>query len=157
MPYEGSDMNKRFSLLLVLVLPLLWGIGPWDRLPGGVLNGTAVSVAVEDWSFVSQARHCEVETRPEYPHSVTVNCWHVQGQLYIGCMNCDGKVWSSYLSQGKAVRVRIGQRIFPVSMDRVIDDEEMARSWQARWKKMGRAGPVPESPGHYWLYRVSSR
>ncbi|MBT3426630.1 MAG: hypothetical protein HOL98_14155 [Gammaproteobacteria bacterium] len=150
-------MNKRFILLLLPLLPLLWGVGPWDRLPGGILNGRSVSSPVNDWSFVSEAGYCEVETRPEYPHSVTVNCWHVEGQLYIGCMNCDGKVWSGYLSRGDIARVRIGERIFPVSMQRVIDDEEIARAWLARWEKMGRAEPAPQWPEHYWLYQVNSR
>ncbi len=150
-------MNKHFIVLLLMLLPLLGGVGPWDRVPGGVLNGGVVSRPVDDWSFVSEARYCEVETRPEYPHSVTVNCWHVAGQLYIGCMNCDGKVWSRYLSQGHSARVRIGQQIFPVSMRRVTDDKEMAQAWLARWKKMGRAEPAPKWPDHYWLYQVNSR
>jgi hypothetical protein len=72
-------------------------------------------------------------------------------------MNCEGKVWSRYLSKGNIARVRVGERVFPVSMQRVTDDEEMARAWLARWEKMSRDEPAPKWPEHYWLYQVNSR
>lgn len=142
---------------MVCLWVLLTGLGPWERTPGGKLLGEEQTKPVSDWSFVQTVSNCAVETRPQYPHSVTVNCWDLKGQLYIGCMNCAEKVWSRYLAEEPHVRVRVGQAIYPVHFEAVLDDEEMALAWQARWKKMARPDPAPGVPDHYRLFRVSSR
>ena len=64
---------------LIMVAALLMGVGPLDRLPGARLVGHVVDAPVASWRFVEKAGQCELETRPEYPHSVTVNCWHLDG------------------------------------------------------------------------------
>lgn len=133
------------------------GIGPFDRLPGARLVGIVEEEPVTDWRFVEQAGQCQLETRPQYPHSVTVNCWHLEGQLYIGCMNCQGKAWSHYIVQAPIARVKIASRVYPVALDRAADPSEMALSWAARRQQLGRDLPVRSVPSHYWLYRVTSR
>lgn len=145
------------SIALVLVWTLLTGLGPWERTPGGKLLGEIQTRPVSDWSFVQQVPNCAVETRPQYPHSVTVNCWDLSGQLYIGCMNCAEKIWSRYLMENPLVRVRVEETIYPVLFEQVVDDGEMNAAWQARWQKMGRPSPAPAAPEHYVLYRVTSR
>ena len=124
----------------MIVAALLMGIGPFDRLPGARLVGGLVDGPIASWRFVEKAGQCQLETRPQYPHSVTVNCWHLDGQLYIGCMNCQGKVWSHYVAQTKLARVKIASLVYPVTLERITDPEE-----------------VGKAPEHYWLYRVSSR
>jgi len=145
------------SIGLMIVAALLMGIGPFDRLPGARLVGGVVDGPIASWRFVEKAGQCQLETRPQYPHSVTVNCWHLDGQLYIGCMNCQGKVWSHYVAQTKLARVKIASLVYPVILERITDSKEMALSWAARWDQLGRARPVGKAPEHYWLYRVSSR
>ena len=151
----NARMIKRLGF--VLLVPFLTGLGPWERTPGGKLLGQVHTEQVSDWSFVSDAKRCAVETRPQFPHSVTVNCWSLDGQLYIGCMNCQGKTWSRYLLAEPNVRVRVLDRIYPVVFTRVKDQEEMLEAWRARWMAMQRPEPVPEVPGHYYLFSVSSR
>ena len=99
---------------LMVAAALLMGIGPFDRLPGARLVGGLVDGPIASWRFVEKAGQCQLETRPQYPHSVTVNCWHLDGQLYIGCMNCQGKVWSHYVAQTKLARVKIASLVYPV-------------------------------------------
>ena len=142
---------------VLLVVPFLTGLGPWERTPGGKLLGQVNAEQVSDWSFVSDAKRCAVETRPQFPHSVTVNCWSMGGQLYIGCMNCQGKIWSRYLLEEPNVRVRVLDTIYPVVFTRVNDQEEMLAAWRARWMTMQRPEPVPKVPGHYYLFSVTSR
>lgn len=142
---------------LVASLGLIMGLGPFERMPGGRILGPEISTPVAHWRFVSAARQCALEVRPSYPHSVTVNCWHLDGQLYIGCMACEGKTWSRYVQEVPMARVKILDAIYPVAMQRVSKVEEVAAAWEARWLNMGRELPAPAVPGGYWLYRVTSR
>ena len=141
----------------MIVAALLMGIGPFDRLPGARLVGGLVDGPIASWRFVEKAGQCQLETRPQYPHSVTVNCWHLDGQLYIGCMRCQGKVWSRYVVETKLARVKIASQVYRVTLERTTDPQEMTLSWAARWDQLGRARPVGSVPEHYWLYRVTSR
>ena len=145
------------SIGLMIVAALLMGIGPFDRLPGARLVGGLVDGPIASWRFVEKAGQCQLETRPQYPHSVTVNCWHLDGQLYIGCMRCQGKVWSRYVVETKLARVKIASQVYRVTLERTTDPQEMTLSWAARWDQLGRARPVGSVPEHYWLYRVTSR
>lgn len=140
-----------------MVAGLLMGIGPFERLPGGRLVGSVIEAPILTWRFVEGAGPCQLETRPQYPHSVTVNCWHVDGQLYVGCMNCQGKVWSHYVDQIPLARLKIGSEIYPVILKRTLDPQEMALSWATRADQLGRVRQVATVPAHYWLYRVTSR
>lgn len=143
--------------LVLLSLGLMMGLGPFERLPGGKVTGPVVGTPVDDWQFVEHAGRCALEVRPEYPHSVTVNCWHSQGRLFIGCMACEGKVWSSYISDNPAARVRISGSVYPVALQRVESEVEMLDAWSARWSHLKREPPLPQVPEGYWLYRVVSR
>ena len=142
---------------LIVVATLLMGMGPLDRLPGARLVGPVVDGPIDSWRFVEKAGQCQLETRPQYPHSVTVNCWHLDGQLYIGCMRCQGKVWSRYVVETKLARVKIASQVYRVTLERTTDPQEMTFSWAARWDQLGRARPVGSVPEDYWLYRVTSR
>ena len=152
----AHDLIGRSAGLFV-VATLLMGMGPLDRLPGARLVGPVVDGSVDSWRFVEKAGQCQLETRPQYPHSVTVNCWHLDGQLYIGCMRCQGKVWSRYAVETKLARVKIASQVYRVTLERTTDPQEMTLSWAARWDQLGRARPVGSVPEHYWLYRVTSR
>ena len=141
----------------VLIWIHLTAIGPFERLPGGRLAGPIQEQAITDWRFVSSAGRCAVEVRPLYPHSVTVNCWHDDGQLYVGCMRCEGKVWSDYIKRWPDARIMIAGNIYPVRFARVMPSAEAVQSWHARWLALGRSLPVEPVPDHYWLFRVASR
>lgn len=149
--------TSRLKLVLALSLPLILGVGPCDRMPGGVLNGPAAGAPVEDWSvFKEDLGLCTIESRPEFPHSVTVACWHQGADLYVGCMSCEGKMWSGYISNDPRARIKIGDTVYPVNMNRIADRREMQGPWEARLAARGRdtSAPIPES---WWLWRLTSR
>lgn len=144
--------------LLALALPLVLGVGPCSRMPGGVLNGPVVGEPVGDWSSLEeQLGLCAIESRAVLPHSVTVACWNQGTDLYVGCMSCEGKMWSTYVSSNPQARIKIGDAVYAVSMNRITDPERMHGPWQARWEMFGREGEVPEIPETYWLWRLTSR
>ena len=47
---------------VLLVVPFPTGLGPWERTLGGKLLGQVNAEPVSDWSFVSDAKRCGVET-----------------------------------------------------------------------------------------------
>lgn len=143
--------------LIALALPLLVGVGPCERMPGGVLNGAVVGEPVADWSKNEDLGLCALESRPEFPHSVTVACWQWNKDLYVGCMSCDGKIWSNYVSNDPRARIKIGDKVYPVKMNRIVDKDAMQQPWQARWEMRDGEGPAPSIPEPYWLYRLTSR
>jgi hypothetical protein len=143
------------SLALFLSLALL-GFGPCWRIPGGRLSGEEVTQEVKDWSFSDAFPHCQVEVRPADPYSINANCYSAAGTLYLGCMNCSGKRWPSFVAADPQARVRFGDRIYPVRATRVTDAAELEAAWRARGRKYGAAGAAAP-PADYWVFRLESR
>lgn len=144
------------TVLLTVAPIVVLGIGPWDRIPGGILAGEKVNKPIEDWSFVADHNRCALEVRPEYPHSITVNCWNVGKQLYIGCRRCESKQWSSIILQNPQARVKIGDKVYPVLAKRIESKADMTIPWETLWKKYGKKEPVDPVPEGYWLFQFSS-
>ena len=155
---------RTLRTLIVISLPVLMGIGPctggprWlERTPGGVLAGEVVSGEVTDFSFVADTGLCKLETRPAFPHSIVVNCFNDGETLYVGCMSCEGKVWSKYVASDPRARILIDDKIYAVTMNRVTDRADMQIPWVSRWQKSRGNSDAPPIPEGYWLYRLSSR
>lgn len=158
-------MNSRLIRTLVVVsLPVLLGIGPctggprWlERIPGGALTGNVVAGPVDDFSFVAEAGLCALETRPTFPHSITVNCFTDGPELYVGCMGCEDKVWSTYIANDARARIKVGDDIYAVTMNRLTDETAMQGPWVNRWRKTRGNDDVPPIPDGYWLYHLTTR
>lgn len=149
--------HAHFKALLALLTPVLLGIGPCGPIPGGALEGKAHETIVKDFRFVSNVENCVLEVDPSNPHSVTVNCWSVGKQLYIGCKDCEGKTWSTRLKQTNFARIKIGEELYRVKASRLSDEGAIARAWQIRWSKY-EEDPIPKPvPEGYWLYHLGSK
>ena len=156
-------MKNKLSMLVLLVLPILLGFGSCssgprflERIPGGVLDGEVVGSVVEDWGFVADAGLCDLETRPNFPHSIKLNCFNDGPKLYIGCMNCDGKLWSSYVASDPRGRIRIKTKIYPVNLRLLDPGPEMNAGWNSRLAKVRPGKPVLGIPDGYWMYHLTS-
>ena len=151
---------KHWRVWLVLILPVLVGFGPCTSgprflqiIPGGVLNGTKVDAPMTSWASVPEQGVCALETRPAFPHSLTVFCFRNDDKLYVGCRACADKVWSGYVAQDNRARIRIEDKIYPVSMNR-IEGDSLVSTWA---EVRGSAEGVPEMPAGLWLYELTSR
>jgi hypothetical protein len=107
------ERSRRFRpLALCLAVAVLGGCGgPMLVFPGGELSGEVVAEPVEDWSFVND-RFVDLETRPEDPYSVELNYFVREGQLYI--VPAVGRTWFDHIRADPHVRVRFGDRIYPL-------------------------------------------
>ncbi|HIG40821.1 MAG: hypothetical protein ABGY96_04005 [bacterium] len=153
--------NRRWRVIVVLLIPVLVGFGPcttgprWlQQMPGGVVNGEAVSGNIGDWSFVADAGLCALETRLDFPHSITVYCFNEGPKLYVGCMGCEGKVWSRYVTNDNRARIKIADKVYPVTMNRIDDQDELKVLWNMRQSGRETSRPLPQS---YWLFELTSR
>jgi hypothetical protein len=156
-------MKKKLGILIILVLPILFGFGSCssgprflERIPGGVLDGKVVGEEVNNWSFVAEAGLCDLETRVNFPHSVKLNCFNDGPELYIGCMSCEGKLWSSYISNDPRGRIRVEGNVYPVSFRRLEAGAEMDSAWRSRLAKLRPGQPVSAIPDGYWMYHLKS-
>ena len=152
-----------------VVIAIIAGAGVWatqcpcSRISGAWLQGETATDPVEDWSFANEAGLCYIEVPGVIPHSVTLNCMSASSQLYLSCSRCDGKRWSTTAVESGAGRIRIGERVYPVTMTRVTDPAELDVAWAARAAKTaarrGQAGNavVPPRPDHWWSFRLQSR
>ena len=147
---------SRLRAIVVLCIPVIMGFGPCGPIAGGQLSEPEVTQKIDDFRFVQTENRCAVEVFGEKVHSVTVNCWSVGKQLFIGCKDCDGKKWSGVIEQNRNVRVRIGESVYPVKATRMLDRVAIERAWNFRLQKYaeGEPGPVPDG---YWLYHMGSR
>ena len=99
-----------FTFSLSASLLLACG-GPILVIPGGALAGTVVSQPVGDWSFVTD-RFVDLETRPEDPYSVELNYVVREGKLYID--PAEGRTWLEHIRSNPLVRVRFGDKLYPL-------------------------------------------
>ena len=111
--------------------------GPVLMIPGGALSGEVVEAPVEDWSFAQDA-FIDVELRPQDPYSVELNYIVREGRLYID--PAEGRRWFEYLKDDPRLRVRFGDKIYPVQAVLV-----------------GRPGELEGFDPDRYVYRLDSR
>ena len=114
-----SEMRAHHSRLLrVIVLALLAACGP---VPGGALGGRPTDVPA-DWSSAVEGGHafCAVESRPEDPHSIQLDCFLYDGSLYAQSHRWAQASWWPVTSWAAVwlehpdVNVRIGDALYPL-------------------------------------------
>jgi hypothetical protein len=133
-----------------------WFVCPCERTPGGPLSGEVVTSAVDDWSFANDVRLCQLEVDRVIPWSVNLNCMSTSGALYVSCSQCAGKAWSSAALEKPEGRIRIVERVYPVTLARLIDVSMLDVAWRARAQKLGRGLDTPR-PDHWWSFQLTSR
>lgn len=155
----GVLMRKRCRAMFVLIIPVLMGFGPCTSgprfvqiIPGGVVNGTPVTEKIRDWSFAGKGL-CVLETRPEFPHSITVFCFNGGDKLYVGCRNCADKVWSGYVTNDNRARIKIKGSVYPVIMNRIAADA-LDQTWANL--RTDADGVVALMPEGLWLFELTS-
>lgn len=168
-PMVGAAIT---SILVVLVLVSVAGfliysaICPCERTPGGILFGDNADTPVTDWSFANQVPLCQVQIWAGIrPHSINLNCMATpQGNLYLSCSVCDTKYWAGKVEANESARLRLNGTVYPVTLNRVTDDQELDQAWAARVAKLqdmgGPGNPAPpedaERGERWWTFNVVS-
>ena len=115
-------MRRAFAVAAVLAA---LGCGP---VPGGALSG-AVTPAPAAWhdALGSDRALCEIESRPEHVHSIQLECFLVDGALYVQSHRWaladwwPVQSWAAIWLAHPDVRVRIDGRLYELRAVRVTD------------------------------------
>jgi hypothetical protein len=124
----GTKASSRVASRAALLLLLAAACGP---VPGGSLSGTPTPVP-PDWAAeLDDGRgFCEIESRPEDPHSIQLECFLYEGRLYAQSHRWalapwwPVESWASIWIEHPEVRVRIDGRIFELTAVHVTDAEQ---------------------------------
>ncbi|MDE0037379.1 MAG: hypothetical protein OXU77_07435 [Gammaproteobacteria bacterium] len=135
-------------VIVLYVIAIVLPIDPVERRPGTGLSGTLAVDQDTDWAFIKGRTRAWVETRTRYlvPHSITVSAWADDGKLYVGCRECDTKVWPRNVARDDRVRIKIGDSIYERRAVRITDPEQRAAV----------LGPGAGRPG-FAVFRMDAR
>jgi hypothetical protein len=120
------NASSRSGPLGALALLLLAGCGP---VPGGSLGGTLAPV-LPDWSAALDdgRAFCEVESRPQDPHSIQLECFVHGGALFVQSHRWAlapwwPESWAEIWIEHPEVRVRLDDQLFELRAVLVTDAE----------------------------------
>ena len=140
--------------LIAATVVLLTACEPSNRTPGLWLHGTAVESLPSDWSFTDNHREIFVEVQTPYfiPHSVTIWCGQVDGNLYIGARDAASKNWPGWLENDRDIRLKIGDKLYEVSAADIASDDTLGAVRAAYTKKYSLPPPEDGKPHNvtYW-------
>ena len=116
-------MRARASLAAAAIAFAL-ACGP---VPGGSLHGE-LTLPPAAWSDVlgGERAMCEIEARPADPHSIQLECFSRDGQLYVqshrwALADWWPESWAAIWLEEPDVRVRIGDAIYELRAVRLTD------------------------------------
>lgn len=146
------------SGLVVGVIARLVINGPIGPMAGGELEGNVLA-APADWSFTNDHPLIAVEVRPEDPHSVTVVCFLLDGELYIPAQDAAAKDWTQMAIADGRARVRVGDDVYPIQLVRVEDQAEREAAFLSATEKYPQLAEraVEGLPDGVWLFRAERR
>ena len=128
---------------------------PCAIIPGRALSGELNTNPVDDWSIANDVPLCQLEVRPQEPHSINLNCMSAEHRLFVSCSACESKGWSSIALENPQGRIRVNGIVYPVTMRRLTLDSELDLSWQARSAKLG-VDPGTPRPDDWWSFEMIS-
>jgi hypothetical protein len=133
--------------------------GPLGPLPGGALvKGTPVTEAVSDWSFAKDIPEIELQLAYEKTSRTTWIAVVDGGKAYVPCATKfpPGKRWYKAADQNGEAVLRIGGKLYPVTLTRVKDDAVRKSVGEVIVKKYPNL-PPGEDPSAVWFFEVASR
>jgi hypothetical protein len=147
-------------VVLFCVLVAFGCFDPSDRRPGTKLSGE-IAAYPSDWSFTEAEKEIAVEVTGflGLPHSVTIWCATLDGELYIGARDPDSKRWPAWADANPNVRLKIADSLYDVRLTPVADADTIARLQPVYAQKYAIPAPEPGGPPppptRYW--RVGPR
>ncbi len=151
-------LGLTLGLIVVVGVSVFWFVCPCATVPGGPLAGDPVDREIGDWEFLNEVELCQMQiSLPSgVPWSLNLNCMAAQGQAYVSCSYCADKIWSSAALENPRGILRAERMIYPVTLRRVLDGEELDTAWAARVAKLGLTPGTPR-PDHWWSFHLRSR
>ena len=150
-----SVLNR---LVFILVSALLTaGCEPEDQTPGLWVSGTAREFP-SDCRFTNGHREIALEVGTPYfiPHSITIWCAELDGELYVAAARPETKNWPGWVDDDPEVRLGIGDRIYEVKLVPITDASLIARIRRGASAKYNRAPPPGDVAIRFWQVQPRS-
>jgi hypothetical protein len=132
---------------------LLVACNPADRRPGLWLRGETAPYPA-DWSFTQSIPDIFIEVTTPYlvPHSVTIWCASMNGDLYVGARAPQTKRWPGWVDDDPNVRLGIDGKIYEVTLVPLDDPAVLARLLPiyARKYQLPAQAPPDAPVSRYW-------
>jgi len=116
----------RASMACLVVATLLSGcIDPKDARPGLALSGDRAEEAPADWSFTDAHPEIAIQVATPYwiPHSVTIWCGSVGGELFLAARDPETKRWPGWVERDPEVVIRVGGKLYGGTLSRIEEGE----------------------------------
>ena len=116
------------KLLLIMMLTSGAACQPEDQQPGFWLSGEVQTTLPEDWSFTKGHREIYIEVGTPYliPHSVTIWCAENAGELFVAANRPESKNWPGWVVDRPDVKLKIGDGVYPVTLQEMNNPIEIA-------------------------------
>ena len=157
---EQPSRKRRLAALAAVVA--LVGCQPQDETPGLWLRGEPVEERVGDWSFTGDIEEVFIETRSWYgiPHSTTIWCVELAGELYVGSYGDQKKgdqkkAWEKNLARNSEAKLAIAGRLYEVSLVPVTDPGRVEALDDAYTRKYDMADVFGDDLPEWWYYHVT--
>ena len=140
---------------LLALLAAACSLEPSGERPGLWLSGELVREPVPDWSFTDAIPEIAIETRTRYgvPHSVTIWCVAIDGELYVGASFPEfpkERRWVSNVRRDPRVRLKIAGRLYERRLERVLEPEASDRVNRTFGRKYDYDVDEDPDPVAYW-------
>ncbi len=149
---------RRCVAALVAAVAVL-GCQPEDETPGLWLRGEVAPTRVDDWRFTNDIEEIFVETRPWYgiPHSTTIWCVELGGELYIGSYGDQKKAWEKNLARDPKAKLAISGKLYEVTVAPVTEPGQVEELDAAYAQKYDMAEVFGDAIPEWWYYHVAPR
>lgn len=147
-------MKVAMAVFMVLVTSVLMsGCEPDGQSPGLWLSGTVKPFAT-DWRFTDSLNEISIEMSSPYllPHSVTIWCAQLDGNLYIAAGQASTKNWPGWVDDSPDVVLKIGEDLYEARLKSLADEAEIVRLQAAYAEKydLREASTVASTTSRYW-------
>ena len=151
---------KGLNITLLLFSFVLISCEPSDRRPGLWLSGE-VEAFPSDWSFSDDFKLIAVQVDTPYglPHSVTIWCAQVDGNLYIAAGVPESKNWPGWVEMNPYIKLKFGDRVFGGRLQKLEDPDaigSISTAYSIKYNLTQDLNSDDEGP-RTWFWQVLDR
>jgi len=139
-------MNVRTAstIATIALIALVAGCSPNETRSGITLSGTDAAWPA-DWRFTDATKEIQIQMHTPYliPHSITIWCTEVEGDLYVGASQPKTKHWPGWVDRDPNVRLSIDRKIYAARLVPLDDPDTTAKvraAYAAKYQLSGNSG-----------------
>ena len=117
-----------YAIAAIAFAALITGCAPKDTRAGTSLSGSDATWPA-DWRFTDASKEIQIQVHTPFliPHSVTIWCAEVDGDLYVGASQPKKKWWPGWVDRDPNVRLSIDDKIYAAHLVPLDDADTMAK------------------------------